>query len=322
VSSSQLSRLLLPFALVAATACTRNAVPGPQDNTGSLQLSLTDAPADVQCLRVAVQGARLSIRTADLTAGARTRITFVGLPTGTVTLAAEAFSVACAAIDGKAPAPWVGGPLSADLYFGSVTMVTLPMRRNGQARFTVDFDDEDGDGGSEGLPDGDTSDLSGSSDVQTGAGCPLPSTCTNDLGGLGQGDFSIGFHIETTSISGSGVIAQRAVCAHSAFWDIRMSPPALGLELDDDGANYAFVSFVGAVAINDGANHEVRICRRAGQLRGYIDGVAAGGAPNATPVGEGLAPLETRTSVCSTNGFDATETLVGTVSAVCVGALP
>jgi hypothetical protein len=150
MSSTTGSRALLltRLALVMATAsCAVTPSPGPEDETASLQLSLTQAPAEVRCLRLVVDGARRVLRTVDVMPGASTRMTFTGLPTGAVVLGAEAFAVDCASVATDTPAPWVGGPVTVTLQLGSPTAVTLPMTRNGRAHFTVDFVDDDTDAG-------------------------------------------------------------------------------------------------------------------------------------------------------------------------------
>jgi hypothetical protein len=128
---------------VASGACAGDPASGHADDSASVQLLLTQAPADVQCLRLVATGTRRVVRTAAVSPGITTRLTFAGLPEGSVVLVGEAFPNPCASLEPATPAPWLGGPVAAELRLGLVAMVTMPMRRNGQARVTIAVDDDD-----------------------------------------------------------------------------------------------------------------------------------------------------------------------------------
>jgi hypothetical protein len=179
-----------------------------------------------------------------------------------------------------------------------------------------------GQGGQAGAGDpGGASGQAGASD-QGGAGgqgpiahCGVPASCTGDLSNIGTDDFGISFTIQTTTTALSAVLAQRAVCMHGMMWDVRLSPSGVvGVEVDD-GANY---TLIGGGDVNDGAVHEIRVCRIAERLYLDVDGVTVQDAENSTIIG-GLVALETGTGPCV--GFDGTVALVGTVANVCVGAM-
>jgi hypothetical protein len=149
-----------------------------------------------------------------------------------------------------------------------------------------------------------------------GVSCELAASCTNDLSGLGTGDFSIAFTIATSANAGSGVISQREECGRSMFWDIRMRGNGnLSVELDDE-TNY--LDMVVPSTVNDGSPHEVRVCRKGGHVYAFSDGRLLDEAPNTTAFAE-LWTLATRTTTC--NQLDGTVELVGSVTDVCVGPL-
>jgi hypothetical protein len=148
VSRSTAPSLLLAYLVTAANiaSCAKAPLSAPEDDTASVQLSLTQAPPDVRCVRLVAEGAHRVVRTADTMPGASTRFTFAGLPTGPVVLGAEAFSTACAGIRDEV-APWLGEPVTVTLDIGLTVMVTLAMRRNGRAHLTANFVDDGSDAG-------------------------------------------------------------------------------------------------------------------------------------------------------------------------------
>jgi hypothetical protein len=154
----------------------------------------------------------------------------------------------------------------------------------------------------------------GESDV--GVSCELAPTCSNDLSGIGTGDFSIAFTLATTANAGSGIVSQRAICMRSKFWDVRLRGNGnLSVELDDETS---YLNMVVPSIVNDGSPHEVRVCRKNGHVYAFADGQLLQDAPNATAF-DTLPTLATGTTTCTAR--DGTVTLVGSVSDVCVGAL-
>jgi hypothetical protein len=151
--------------------------------------------------------------------------------------------------------------------------------------------------------------------------CEVAPTCSGTLADVGTGDFSIAFTLTTSAAVRSGVISQRSVCMHSKFWDIRIGKVtggaiAMSIELDDGGANYT--SFSAPAPLTDGNPHEVKVCRKAGQVYAFADGKLLASVPNQTPFST-LPALATLTTKCT--ALDGTVALVGTVTDVCVGAL-
>jgi hypothetical protein len=146
-SFSSRARLLgLATLVLAQEACVPRRDAAAGGDTATLELALTQAPSDVRCLRLVVDGTRRIVRTADVIPGASSRATFAGLPEGAATIGAEAFSTSCAELT-DARAPWVGGPESALLQLGQVAVVTLAMRRNGLSHVTIGYEDDGSDAG-------------------------------------------------------------------------------------------------------------------------------------------------------------------------------
>lgn len=150
--------------------------------------------------------------------------------------------------------------------------------------------------------------------------CELASTCSGTLAQIGTGDFSIAFTITTSTTARSGIISQRAICMHSKFWDIQLGTLAAGVanlsvQLDDQSN---FTAFGAPATLNDGQPHEVRVCRKAGQVYAFSDGVLIGQAASAVSFST-LPALTTLTTTCTP--YDSTVNLDGTVTGVCVGAL-
>ncbi|MDF3067291.1 MAG: hypothetical protein K0R38_2892 [Polyangiaceae bacterium] len=147
--------------------------------------------------------------------------------------------------------------------------------------------------------------------------CERATTCSNDLSGLGLEDFSIAFSIQTTATVGSGILSQRQICMRSRFWDIRLRNGGTSISVElDDASNYT--DLTAPMVINDGAAHEVRVCRKSGHVYVFADGELVVDGPNATAFTT-LVPLTTKTTQCMS--LDGTVTLDGTVSDVCIGAL-
>lgn len=180
-------------------------------------------------------------------------------------------------------------------------------------------DSAGGEGGASGGAGGQSGETGSGGEGGTGddVSCDPAPVCTDDLSDVGTGDLSISFELTTSATVRSAIISQRLVCSHSMFWDVRMSAAgALSVEFDENGFNY--LSLVLPVTVNDGVPHEVRICRIAGHVHAFVDGVRVAHAPNAADFGS-LHTLQVETGACV--GADGTNALDGTVSNVCVGAL-
>src|SRR5688572_25096718 len=129
-----------------------------QENVGEAEVKLTNAPSDVKCLRLTVNGpSRTDVRKFPLETGQRAVFRLNGLPVGDDTFTAHAFSAPCEKLTSGANPTWFSDPVVARVRAGVLTPVALKMIHNGRVSVGVDFDDKNGpDGGSEPPPEGGT----------------------------------------------------------------------------------------------------------------------------------------------------------------------
>ena len=140
--------------------------------------------------------------------------------------------------------------------------------------------------------------------------------CTGDLSNIGTADFHVSLTVTTTQAGLVALVNQRATCAPSVFWDIRMQDGLLFVEVDDV-THYTALSDAGA-SVNDGRSHAVRIERAAGVVTAYVDGVETSASPSLESLGT-LPALASGTDVCVTSS-DGTAAFVGKITNVCVGS--
>jgi hypothetical protein len=130
-----------------------------------------------------------------------------------------------------------------------------------------------GTGGAGGMPAGGEGGFAGEGGSAGEPGChdpPSTSFCTNDLSGVGTGDFEVKFTIEAWGQQPIyAVMGQREVCAHSHFWSARLFNGGLYFELDDNGQNYADCH--SPIVLNDSATHRVVVRRTSGVLSIVVD---------------------------------------------------
>ncbi|HXT99464.1 MAG TPA: Ig-like domain-containing protein [Polyangia bacterium] len=125
----------------AAGGCGRVTADGA---TGEVQVALTNVPADVNCVRVVADGSRQVVGDMDVQPGQPTTFRMGGLPVGSVSFSARAFSTGCAAVTAQAIPGWVSAaPDVVDVSADEVAMVALQIRRNGQAAVSIDFEHDD-----------------------------------------------------------------------------------------------------------------------------------------------------------------------------------
>jgi hypothetical protein len=135
-----LAPAFLALTTVLSAACTGPGSDEPQ--VGGVVLALTQAPAEVRCVRISAVGTRTVVRTFDTTAGQSTQFEMNGLPLGLVTFSGEAFDVACAMVTPASVAGWVSDPVPVTITTANKPTVMLTMHRNGRASVSVDFADE------------------------------------------------------------------------------------------------------------------------------------------------------------------------------------
>jgi len=122
---------------------------GDIDAVGEVEVALTNAPKDVACLVVEVQGERTNRRPFEVTTGKKQVFRMSGLPVGKVSVTADAFSVDCDDVSSGAQPTWFSEAVAARIRADRVTQISLAMVHNGQATVSVDFDEEHGNSGSE-----------------------------------------------------------------------------------------------------------------------------------------------------------------------------
>lgn len=127
--------------LLGASACSvdSNNPKSAQEAVGEIDVALTNAPSDVSCVKISVQGARSDVRSFDLAAGKKASFSLSGLPVGVVSVSANAYSVACSKVSSGADASWYSESVGAKITAGVVTHVALSMIHNGKASVGVDF---------------------------------------------------------------------------------------------------------------------------------------------------------------------------------------
>lgn len=124
--------------LAAAAGCLDGA--GGARETGATVLAVTSVPSGVLCLRFAVQPAGAAAVTLDRgVVGGEVSVDLGALSGGAVTLSAQAFTVACAAVTPTTSPGWIAGPLATTIRAGYVNDVDLVFRPNTQVIVRGDF---------------------------------------------------------------------------------------------------------------------------------------------------------------------------------------
>jgi hypothetical protein len=173
----------LAVLLALAAACGQESSTS-RDQGGALAVALTNVPAQVQCLQIAIGGpTRTASRMFQVSAAANQTITLhlAGLPTGAVTAVANAFTDQsdCSIIGPETPAAWVSSPTSATLVPGVEGKIALVLYPNGRAGVSVSFEGDEVDvttligasgQGAPPVPDIGKAALSGGFDARAGTG--------------------------------------------------------------------------------------------------------------------------------------------------------
>jgi hypothetical protein len=119
-----------------------------RESVGEAEVELTNAPSDVKCLRLTIDGpSRSDVRKFPLVTGQRAVFRLSGLPVGDDTFTAHAFAAKCENLNAGATATWYSEPVVARIRAGLVTHVAIKMIHNGGASVGVDFDDKNGPSG-------------------------------------------------------------------------------------------------------------------------------------------------------------------------------
>lgn len=142
-------RASIVSAICAASSfasCTADVAPdNPDSELGVAEVALTNAPDDVRCVRLSVEGDADTVENSfPLSPGEKAVFRLEGLPVGLVRFSGDAFDAACDQLAGKSPS-WTAQPVSARLRPGIVKNVALVMvstatPTDGRAAVSVDFD--------------------------------------------------------------------------------------------------------------------------------------------------------------------------------------
>jgi hypothetical protein len=126
-------------ALAGLAGCSDGGDPA---NEGTVELSITNAPSDVSCLRVTIDGTRSLTKLYELTPGAPTTYRITRLPVGRATFDAQAYATACARLPTPPGDPLfvAEAPVSVRIDPVDVAHVVLKLIRNGQADVGIDFE--------------------------------------------------------------------------------------------------------------------------------------------------------------------------------------
>ena len=156
-----------------------------QDNaqTGVVRAALVGVPSDVSCIRIEVQGSRLTTQDFDVTPGVDTTVLLTGVSTGSVVVTVKGFTVACALVQAASVPIWISDPIPAQVGTSGVTDVSANLHRNGQIRVGITFTDDPTSTCTDGMKDGAETGL----DCGGGCkGCPHGERCNanTDCGSL------------------------------------------------------------------------------------------------------------------------------------------
>jgi hypothetical protein len=110
-------------------------------------LSVGTIPDNVACVIVTVAGEfRTVVHDFDVAPGNTLAEALTGLPVGAVVFSANAYSQACSSVTKSTTPMWLSEEKTANLVQGKSTSVTLTLYKNGRAKVTVEFADQE-DGG-------------------------------------------------------------------------------------------------------------------------------------------------------------------------------
>jgi hypothetical protein len=122
-------------------------------------LAIGEIPENVSCLRITAAGAaREVVRHLEVVPGSAVSESFSGLPVGTVVFRAEAFAAACESVTKSSIPTWVSQDEPVTVSLTRSASVALVLHRNGRAKVSIAFVDEQGAPDSGSTPDGGATD--------------------------------------------------------------------------------------------------------------------------------------------------------------------
>jgi hypothetical protein len=141
---------------------------------------------------------------------------------------------------------------------------------------------------------------------------PDAATCTDDLSGIGTGDFHISVTVTTTQAGPAALLNQRSACGHGMFWDLRLASGG-GLQFETDDTT-TYVNLLGTHVVNDGKQHAITVARVSKSITVAVDGTPTVSGASATSFAK-LSPLEKGVDPCDGHGTSA---FSGTLANPCV----
>jgi hypothetical protein len=147
--------LLALLALASSLGCS-DGQPSATEETGEAMLSVGTIPEDVACIRVSVVGElRSVVKDFAVIPGGSLAEPLSGLPVGKDVFSANAYSQACESVTKSTAPMWLSDEKTVNVAQGKSTSVTLALYKNGRARVSVEFADQEDGGTDAGVsPDG------------------------------------------------------------------------------------------------------------------------------------------------------------------------
>jgi hypothetical protein len=146
--STYLAAALMLMATVAGSGCDNDHAAQPEE-TGQAMLSLATIPDNVTCVRVTAAGEfRSSESDFDVVPGGTLSEALTGLPVGAVVFSANAYAAACTSVTKSTIPMWISDEKTVNIVQGRSSSVTLTLYKNGRAKVTVEFADQE-DGGTD-----------------------------------------------------------------------------------------------------------------------------------------------------------------------------
>jgi hypothetical protein len=149
VSTSTCFSVAVALLATATVAGCDHAAQSEPEETGQVMLSLAAIPESVTCIRVTAAGEfRSLVSDFDVVPGATLSEALTGLPVGAVVFSADAYAAACTSVTKSTIPMWISDEKTVNLVQGRSSSVTLTLYKNGRAKVTVEFADQE-DGGTD-----------------------------------------------------------------------------------------------------------------------------------------------------------------------------
>jgi hypothetical protein len=128
--------------LLGAAGCSGVDAGADEDESGTVELSLADAPADARCLVVNFDGAKDAARKLELTPGEEAHFSLERLPVGLTTVDAKAYAVSCGSVaSSTVPSYVLEAPLTVRIRALELTRIVLSLVKSGRLGIDVEFED-------------------------------------------------------------------------------------------------------------------------------------------------------------------------------------